>query len=544
MKKTLALLTAVLMLMGTLAGCAAPAATTAPAAPAEAAAPADAAAPAADAAAPAAEETPAREVLNIGEYDEEWVAADLIQGDTFYDLQMMMAEPLFLYNHDTGALEGCLATTPEFNEDGTVMTFEVPEGRTFASGATLDAEDVKASLEHGITDGGMSDTFAIIEKVEVDGNKVIVTMKNYSTALLILLVSPFFCVIDSDQLATMTNEELLWGAQPYGAYYIDTYTEGSGVVLKRNEGFKTLNPSIENKGAAYIPTINVTWYGDEFAMISAFESGELDFMIGITEDSLNVLGNNEDVVVNSTLPPMVRNVQMNTNSKFLSDKNVRTAISYLINRDEIVAAFGGDLCCTKTYCYITKNVMFHTEGAGEYFKENYAENTEKAMQLLKEAGWEDTDGDGLLDKNGEKMTLTFNTAGGKNETAALAIQIQLRKAGLDVNVVTTTESTQLAKDGLYDLTMCNYWWSEPARFLNGMFKDHNCFDETEYQAMRNEIETTTDNDRRFELVDEAQKYLMDQMVVLPLYTTSYMKIYRKDLNPIFIVDGMFTNDCK
>lgn len=486
----------------------------------------------------------ARAVLNIGEYDEEWVAADLIQGDTFYDLQMMMAEPLFLYNHDTGELEGCLATSPTFSEDGRVMTFEVPEGRKFASGADLDAGDIKASLEHGIKDGGMSDTFAIIEKIEVEGNKVVVTSSTYSTALLILLVSPFFCVIDSDQLATMTNEELLWGAQPYGAYYIDQYTEGSGVVLKRNDGFKTLNPTIENKEAAYIPQINVTWYSDEFAMISAFEAGELDFLIGITEDSLNALGSRDDVVVNSTLPPMVRNVQMNTNSKYLQDINVRKAISYLINRDEIVQAFGGEICCTETYCYITQNVMFHTAGAADYFKENYANNTDKAMQLLKDAGWVDTDGDGLLDKDGENMTLTFNTAGGKNETAALAIQIQLRKAGLDVNVVTTTESTSLAKEGKYDLTMCNYWWSEPARFLNGMYKDHNCFDETEFQAMRNEIETTTDNDKRFELVDEAQRYLMDQMVVLPLYTTSYMKIYQKDINPIFIVDGMFTNDCK
>ena len=30
----------------------------------------------------------------------------------------------------------------------------------------------------------------------------------------------------------------------------------------------------------------------------------------------------------------------------------------------------------------------------------------------------------------------------------------------------------------------------------------------------------------------------------PLYTTSYMKIYDESLNPIFIVDGMFLNDCK
>ena len=485
-----------------------------------------------------------REVLNIGEYDEEWVGADLNQGDTFYDLQMMIAEPLFLFNHDTGELEACLAEAPEFNEDGSVMTFTVPEGRKFASGADLDAGDVKASLEHAIADSPMNDTFCIIKDIQVDGNKVTVTSESYSTALLILLVSPFFCVIDSDQLASMSNEDLLWGAQPYGPYYIDSYAEGSGVVLKRNDGFKTLNKILENKEAANIPEIHVTWYSDEFAMISAYQSGELDFLIGITEDSLNALANQPGVVVNSTLPPMVRNVQMNANSEFLKDKRVRTAISMLINRDEIVAAFGGEECCTKTYCYITSNVMFYTPEVGDYYKENYSDNPEKAMELLKEAGWEDTDGDGMLDKDGKKMTLTFNTASGKNETAALTIQQQLRKAGLDVNVVTTTETTALAQAGEYDLTMCNYWWSEPARYLHGMFKDHNCFDETEYNELLKQIETITDNDKRFELVAEAQKMLMDEQVVIPLYTTSYMKIYDESLNPIFIVDGMFLNDCK
>ena len=142
-------------------------------------------------------------------------------------------------------------------------------------------------------------------------------------------------------------------------------------------------------------------------------------------------------------------------------------------------------------------------------------------------------------------TLIFNTASGKNETAALTIQIMLQKAGFDVQVVTTSESTSLAKAGEYDLIMCNYWWSEPGRFLVNMFKDHNDFDEEEYRVIVKEVETTTDNARRFELVDEAQRYLMGLDLVIPLYTTSYVKIYDKSLSDIhFIVDGMFLNDIK
>jgi len=493
-----------------------------------------------------ADEVKARDVLTIGAYDELWVGADLIQSDTFYDIQMMMAEPLFLYNHETGELEGCMCTAPTFSGDGTVMTFEVPEGRKFPSGADLDAGDIKASLEYAKAEGAMKDTFAIIQSISVDGNKVTLNLEYYSTAVLILLVSPFFCVIDSDQLATLTKEQLLWSAQPYGAYYVETYTEGSSVVMKRNPYFQTLNPTIENKGPAYIETIQLNFYEDEFAAISSMQSGEIQYLINITEDGLAQFQAMEGFTVNSTLPPMVRNVQFNTSDPILSDKNVRLAIAYLISRDDIAQVFGGPTCCTPAYSYITKNVMFHNEATDEYFKATYCNNVDKGLALLKEAGWVDTDGDSILDKDGQKLSITFNTATGKNETAALAIQQQLQGYGFEINLQSMTSSlvTEAAKNKEYGMTMCNYWWSEPGRFLVNMYKDHSGFDETEYVAMVKQVESVLDNQKRFELVDQAQRYMMDQLVVLPLYTTSYMKVYKDDLKISFIVDGMFTNDSK
>ncbi|MCQ2565964.1 MAG: ABC transporter substrate-binding protein [Clostridia bacterium] len=488
----------------------------------------------------------ARDVLRIGEYQEEWEGTDVIQCDSFYDLQMIIAEPLFLYNHDTGELEGCLAEAPTFAEDGTVMTFVIPEGRTFPNGAELGADDVVASLQHGINDGVMNDTFAIIKELSYEGNTVTLKLENYSTALLILLVSPFFCVIDTEQLETLTTEELRWNAVPFGAYYVSNYVEGGGVTLTRNDGFKTLNSNLENKDAAYIPTIEVTWYEDEFAMIAAYEAGELDFLIGVTEDSVATLNGKDNTVISSSLPPMVRNVQLNPNHEFFADKNVRTAFSYLIDRSVIVESFGGDLMCTPQYEYITENVMYHTPEVEDWYKATYSDDVEKGLAMLEEAGWTDSDGDGILDKDGKPMpTLVFNTASGKNETAALAIQMTLQSYGIAVDVVTTTETTELAKAGEYDMTMCNYWWSEPGRYLVNMFKDHNAFDETEYRALVKEVETDLDNEGRFGKVEAAQKMLMEEMVVIPLYTTSYVKIYDSSLaNVHFIVDGMFVNDIK
>lgn len=489
--------------------------------------------------------TEVRDTLNVGVIDEDWVGTDLIQSDTFYDIQMLIAEPLFLYDKETGDLKGCLASDPVFSEDGKTMTFEIPEGLSFPSGATLDAEDVKASLEWGKAEGSMKDIYALITDIQVDGNKVTVTMESYSTSLMILLVSPFFCVIDSDQLATMSKEELLWGAQPFGPYYVTDYVEGGYVALARNENYTTNNYYLENKGIANIPNVIINFVQDEYNATAALATGEFDLVVNLSADGANEAAGIENIEVSSALPPMVRNLQFNCTSEKLSDENVRLAIALLIDRDNIVDAFGG--AAEPAYSYITKNVMFHTDETDEYFKTNYANDATKAMDLLAAAGYTDTDGDGYLDKDGQIFELDFATATGKNETAAIAIQMQLESAGIKVNLTSSTgsDTNQKMVDKTYDIAICNYWWSEPSKFLQSCFKDHGNFDETEYIAMCEEIGSMTDNEARFELVDTTQRYLMDTMSVIPLYTTTYIKAYKSDLSDIkFITDGMFINDCK
>lgn len=491
---------------------------------------------------PGPAEVKARDTLRIGSL-EEWVGADLNCCDTFYDAQMLIAEPLFLYNRETGELEGCMCTTPVFTNDGHTMTFEVPDGRTFPNGKTLDAQDIKASLEYAIKNGAMSDTLGIITNVQVDGKKVICTLKEYSTALLILLVSPFFCVIDSEQLATTSKEALLWGAVPFGPYYITQYVEGGSVTLKRNPGFKTLNPNVQNKGPAQIENIVVSFVSDEFNAISAMRTKEFDFIINLTADGQKMCESMTGVTVNSTLPPMVRNLCFNTSDPFLKDPNVRLAIMLLIDRDNIVSAFGG--AAKPAYSYITQNVMYHTAETEDYFKSKYANDKARAMKLLADAGFKDANGDSYLERDGKQLTLDFVAETGKNTTAAQAIQIQLQQAGIKVNLESlATGATQRQQEKKYSIAICSYWWSEPGRFLVRCWKDHNNFDETEITALAKQVETTTDNTLRFKLVDQAQRVIMDTQTLIPLYTTTYIKAYYTDIgNPVFITDGLFLNDC-
>ena len=76
----------------------------------------------------------------------------------------------------------------------------------------------------------MSDLMSIITDIQTDGRRVTVTMEYYSSAMLICLVSPFFCVIDTAELESMSPDDRIWGVHPFGAYYIDQYVEGCGAM--------------------------------------------------------------------------------------------------------------------------------------------------------------------------------------------------------------------------------------------------------------------------------------------------------------------------
>lgn len=119
----------------------------------------------------------------------------------------------------------------------------------------------------------------------------------------------------------------------------------------------------------------------------------------------------------------------NEKNELFKDKKVRQALTHAIDRESIV-----------------QNVL---DGDGEVanipespVSWNYPKDAdipvfeydpEKAKKMLKEAGWEDTDGDGILDKDGKKFSFTIKTNQGNKvrEDAAVVIQQQLKEVGIE-----------------------------------------------------------------------------------------------------------------
>ena len=119
------------------------------------------------------------------------------------------------------------------------------------------------------------------------------------------------------------------------------------------------------------------------------------------------------------------------NQKF-QDKRVRQALSYAINKEEIVEGVLVGLGEVATGPY--------KPGTWQYNPavKRYPYDPEKARRLLKEAGWVDSDGDGLLDKDGTPFEFTVITNQGNTQRARTAEIIQRRLSEIGITMTIRT----------------------------------------------------------------------------------------------------------
>ena len=119
---------------------------------------------------------------------------------------------------------------------------------------------------------------------------------------------------------------------------------------------------------------------------------------------------------------------LNNNNRFLRDKEVRQAITCATNREEWInnIELGAATLVSGPFPpdseFLNPNV------------EPYEYNPDKAKRLLRSAGFSDTDGDGYLDRDGEKFSLTLkvHTDSEKHANACKSFEHALREVGIEL----------------------------------------------------------------------------------------------------------------
>ena len=409
-----------------------------------------------------------------------------------------IGETLFRFS-DSMEIEPWLAESYE-NMDELTWRITLREDVYFTSGRHMDAQAVKECLEHLVEVHERAAGDLHIAEIMADGQTLTITTEEPVPALINFLADPYGCIIDME--AGITDEGIVSGTGPYQAVSLVTDTS---LELVKNENYWDGEPKIDE--------ITVRTISDGDTLTMALQSGEIDAAYGMPYASYPLFENDE-YTFTSCATSRVFFGAMNFESEITSDPAVRKAIAMGIDKEGFVEtlldgngytaagvypdsfSFGGDAVTTETY------------------------DPEGAMEVLEEAGWVDTDGDGIREKDGKELTLRWLTYPSRQEQPLLAeaAQATLGDIGFDVQINNTADHNSIRTDtsawDIYVSAMVTAPTGDPEYFFTYHCLDSSSSNDGHYHSdkleeLAEEMGQTFDTERREELAVEMQQVILD-----------------------------------
>jgi peptide/nickel transport system substrate-binding protein len=342
---------------------------------------------------------------------------------------------LVKYDTDLSVI-GDLAESWDISKDGLVITFHLRKGVKWTDGVEFTAEDVMFGF-NTITDektpSAYKEDFLQVKKAEVmDRYTFRVTYgKPFAPALTSwqsLVVLPRHLIEGRD----ITKSEMTRNPVGLGPYKLVKWVSGQELVLETNKDYFEGRPYIDRYIYKVIP--------DPATMFLVLKTGEVD-MMGLTP--IQYTKQTDTAFFKRNFQkyryPAFSYTHLAFNQKhpWFSDKRVRQAMAYAIDKNEIVDVVLFGLGSPATGPYVPNTWPYNPN------VKKYDYNPEKAKELLKEAGWQDTDGDGILDRDGKPFRFTILTNAGNNlrKNTATIIQSRLEQIGVKVMIRTVEWST-------------------------------------------------------------------------------------------------------
>ncbi len=328
-----------------------------------------------------------------------------------------------------------LAESWETNDDGTVFTFKLRQDVTWHDGEAFTADDVVFTFNTWMADDASIWREDFVLGTNDDGSEQLVQIEKVDDyTVRFTLPRP-----DSQFLnklagyALIVPEHLLAGKTMTDATEFNQHPIGTGVLVfeeaqsgqyarfKMNKNYWRGTPHLDEFVWAVIP--------DQDAQVIALANGEIDVIKNVygpdMEQRIMDLG---DTSIYQLLGAYTRTIFFNPQHFApFQDQAVREAMQYGFDRPAVVNALYG---VEGAVAY----QMFNTTHWGYTPDARVIEyDPDKAASNLADAGWADSDGDGILDKDGQPLSFTLIVEPPRAADAQ-AFQDYMSRIGIDVNV--------------------------------------------------------------------------------------------------------------
>ena len=405
--------------------------------------------------------------------------------------------------------------------------FYLRQGVKFHDGTDFNAEAVKFSIERikNPDDPGRSasNLRAIVAIEVVDDYTVDIVTDGAYGPLLNIMSLVYATGIVSPAAVEKYGEDYTRNPVGTGPFRFVEWKTNDQIVIERNEDYWGEKAPLDRVIYRVIP--------EESARMLALDTGEVQMVMAPAPSQMDSYRDNPDFTIYETPGVRVIYFGLMTAREPFSDVRVRQALNYGFDRQSIldnVLEGAGYL----PQSYISPPV-FGFKDVGQYF----AYDPEKAAALLDEAGWTDSDGDGIRDKDGKPLAVVHHSARGrylKDAEVGEAFQAAMRELGVDVKLEILEWATlfeEIRQPGMpADLFLLG--WSTAtgdADYTMGPVFGSNSFppvgwNSTEYSNPEFDelvaaAGASTDQAERAELYGQAQEILARDAVVVPVYNS-------------------------
>lgn len=515
MKKTISVLLTLMLLLGVLAGCGgssnSSSGTTAPAA--DQAKPADSAKPAESQASAPAEEPAAPKYLRVSLYS---YPTDLEPTNGYYGwglVRMGIGETLVKFDPQLN-LQPWLATGWEQVDEET-WVFHIREGVKFHNGNTMTAQHVMETIQRSMDKNSRAKNIANIKEMSVDGMDLTIVTNGPYAALVPYLAEPLFTIVDT----TADTENFAVMPICTGPYKVEKFDQSVNTRVVKFEEYWDGEPGCD--------VIDFPYLQDADARAMALQAQDIDVGQALVNKDLGPFQNNPDFVIQSRPSTKTIFCYLNSAGEFLSNKDLRMAIAYAVDRELYSKNYIGGAPASGPYS--------DTMGWGNDQLKAPNFDPEHAMEILDAAGIVDSDNNGYRELNGKEIVLTLLVAGTSDITVfkpmSEAMQAQLKNVGIhvEINNVESYTEADAVKDNYLDMMYKHVNAgvnNDPQNFLSLYFKtggsnNFGNYSNAEYDAMMEDLFITLDRDERIAKTVKLSQFLIDDAAALFLGYPDY-----------------------
>lgn len=349
----------------------------------------------------------------------------LSSDSTSHGVASMIYNGLVKYDKDLNIV-GDLAESWNISKDGMTITFHLRKGVKWHDGYPFTAEDVLFTYLVTIdpkTPTAYSGDFLKVKKAQViDPYTFRVT---YDIPFAPALASWSASILPKHLLngKDITRTKLSRNPIGTGPYMFKEWKTGQKIVLISNPDYFEGRPYIDGYIMRIIPDMATMFLELRAKGIDRMNLTPLQYTRQ-TENRFFRNNFNKYRYLSFSYTYLGYNLQ----NPFFKDKRVRQAISYAINKEEIIRGVILGLGKVATGPF-KPGTWAYNSGVK---RDSY--DPQKARKLLAEVGWKDTDGDGILDKNGKPFVFEIITNQGNEIRAKCAEIIQRRLADIGMIV--------------------------------------------------------------------------------------------------------------